>query len=484
MKMSVGDMSSGTTRTESSERESAELIADLVSDARDAMAEIADYDQRQGDRLARAVGWAVYEEERCRELSELAVETTGLGDVEDKYRKKRRKIPGVLDDLLGEPTVGVIETDPERNLTEIAKPVGVVGAVVPSTNPGATPTILTMMALNSRNAIILSPSPRGRAVCEWVVEHVHEQLDRIGAPQDLVQMVTPPVSKAKTYELMDQVDLLQVTGSKDNVRAGQESGTPNYCVGEGNPVSIVDETADVAAAAERIATSKSFDNGTSCSSEGNAVVVDAVYEETVAALEAEGGYLCDDTERSKLREALFPDGHGSLNADALASEPSELAALADIEAPAARRADFLMTEGRGTGPEYPLSGEKITTVLNVFRVPDVDAAFELTRDVLDYEGAGHSAGIHTSDPERATRAGEEIDVARLLVNQTHSFSNGGHYANGLGSTLSEGGGTWGGNQLDENVTFEQFYQTTTVTRPIEGATPPDAAALFDPYPDA
>lgn len=448
------------------------------------MAEIADYDQSQVDQLARAAGWAVYEEERCRELSELAVESTGLGRVADKYQKKRRKIPGALDQLLGEPTVGVVEVDEEQNLTEIAKPVGVVGAVVPSTNPGATPTLLAMMAVNSRNAIVFSPSPRGNAVCQQVVEWVREELARIGAPRDLVQIVPPPVSKDRTYELMEQVDLLQVTGSSDNVRAGQESGTPNYCVGKGNPVSIVDETADVAAAAERIATSKSFDHSTSCSSEGNAAIVDEVYEETLAALTANGGYMCDDEERRKLRETLFPDGDGSLNPDALASPPSALAELADLESDAAREAEFLMTEGTGTGPEHPLSGEKITPVLNVFRVSDVAAAFELTREILAYEGAGHSAGIHTTDPERARRAGEEIDVARLLVNQIHSFSNGGNYRNGLGSTLSEGGGTWGGNQLDENVDFRKFYQTTTVSRVIEDAEEPDPAELFAPYPEA
>ncbi len=472
-------MSSETSQTDSVAPQ--ESVTACVERARDAMAEIAEYDQSQADELARAVGWAVYEESRCREISEIAVETTGLGDVEDKFNKKRRKIPGALDGMLGEQTIGVIETDEERNLVEIAKPVGVVGAVVPSTNPGATPTLLAMMALKSRNAIILSPSPRGRVVCETVVEYIHEQLDRVGAPRDLVQLLPLPVTKEKTYALMDQVDLLQVTGSADNVRAGQESGTPNYCVGKGNPVGIVDETADIEAAAERIATSKSFDNSTSCSSEGNIAIVESVYEETLDALEAAGGYMCDDSQRERLRELLFPDGHGSLNSETLASPPATLAEMAGIEDPAAAEADFLMIQGQGTGPEYPMSGEKITTVLNVFEVADIDAAVDLTQDILDYEGAGHSASLHTTDDQRAVEVGEQIDVARFLVNQIHSFSNGGRYDNGLGSTLSEGGGTWGGNQLDENVTYEQFYQTTTVTRPIEDAAAPDAEEIFAPY---
>jgi sulfoacetaldehyde dehydrogenase len=469
--MSSGAIEAGTDDPE-------RVVEGLIERGRRAMEQIADYDQQQVDDLVRAVGWAVYEESRCREISELAVEQSGLGNADDKFAKKRRKIEGTLDETTGEPSVGVIDRDEERGLTEIAKPVGVVGAVVPSTNPGATPTLLTMMALKGRNAIVLSPSPRGLAVCETVVEYMHEQLERVGAPTDLVTMVPPPVSKAKTYELMDRVDLLQVTGSGNNVRRGQESGTPNYCVGQGNPVSIIDETADLEATAARIAQSKTFDYGTSCSSEGNAAIVEPVYDEAVAALEAEGGYMCDAEERERLVETLFPDG--KLNREAIAAPPADIAELAGLEAPAAREAEFLMTRGQGVGGEHPLSGEKIAPVLNVFEVADFEAALTLTRRVLDYEGAGHSAGVHTSDPERARRAGEAIDVARLLVNQVHSFGNGGHHTNGLGCTLSEGAGTWGGNQLDENVTYEQFIQTTTVSEPFE-ASPPDGEALFEPY---
>ncbi|MFB6117473.1 aldehyde dehydrogenase family protein [Halosegnis sp.] len=456
-----------------------ELVAGILDDARTAMEAIADYDQAALDQLARAIGWAVYREERCRELSELAVETTGLGDADDKYRKKRRKIPGVLEDILATQTVGVVDKDPAAGRVDIAKPVGVVGGVVPSTNPGATPTVLAMLAVNCRNAIVLSPSPRGLAVCEQVVEYVREELAAAGAPPDLVQMLPAPVSKPKTYALMEQVDLLQVTGSADNVRAGQESGTPNYCVGQGNPVAIVDETADVTATAERIATSQQFDNGTSCSSEGNAAVVADVYDETLAALADAGGYLCTGDERRRLCETLFPDGER--DPETLARPATDIADRASIDVP--DETEFLLTRGRGVGPDHPLSGEKLAPVLNVFRVPDVDRALTLASCILAYEGAGHSANIQTTDSERARRAGERLGVARLLVNQPNALANGGHYRNGLTSTLSEGTGTWGGNQLAENVGVEQFYQTTTVARPIEDASPPDADALFAPYVD-
>ena len=230
----------------------AQRIINLDASLQTAMAKIDDYDQARTDKLVQAAAWAVYPDERAREISEVAVETTGLGNVEDKISKKQRKTKGTLSDILGEPSVGVVDRDEESGLVEIAKPVGVVGAVVPSTNPGATPANLAMMALKGRNAVVLSPSPGGVETCELVVDYIHEELDKVGAPTNLVQMVPRPIDKATTYELMDRVDLLQVTGSASNVERGEQSGTPNYCVGEGNAVSVVDSTADLPATAERI----------------------------------------------------------------------------------------------------------------------------------------------------------------------------------------------------------------------------------------
>jgi sulfoacetaldehyde dehydrogenase len=458
------------------------VIEGLIERGERAMAEIAAYDQEGVDELVRAVAWAVYEEERAREISELAVETTGLGNVADKTAKKRRKTFGTLSDLLGEPSVGVVNHSEEDGLTEIAKPVGVVGAVVPSTNPGATPTNIAMMALKGRNAVILSPSPSGLRTCQKVVEYIHGELEAVGAPTDLVGIVPPPVSKEKTYELMDQVDLLQVTGSANNVRRGEQSGTPNYNVGEGNAVSIIDGTADLEATADRIETSKTFDFATSCSSDNSAVIVESVYNDALAALEDAGAYVCNDAEREKLEATMFPEGHGSLSGEITGQPPEGIADAAGLEDPAAREADFFLVEGQGIGPDYPLSGEKISVVLTVFTAPDFEGAIETTQEILDYEGSGHSCGLHTTDEAHTERIGHEVDVCRLLINQPQCVGNGGSFENGLNVTLSMGAGTWGGNQLDENLDYTHFLNITTVAETIE-PDPPTEEDLFGPYLD-
>ncbi|EMA37576.1 acylating sulfoacetaldehyde dehydrogenase [Halococcus hamelinensis] len=463
----------------STDHEPTVIVSELIENAEAAMAAIDDYDQERTDELVQAVGWAIYPEKRAREISEVAVETTGLGNVEDKISKKQRKTKGTLSDVLGKPSVGVIDRDEEAGLVEIAKPVGVVGAVVPSTNPGATPGNLAMMALKGRNAIVLSPSPGGVETCELVVEYIHEELEKVGAPTDLVQMVPRPINKATTYELMEQVDLLQVTGSGSNVEHGEESGTPNYCVGEGNAVSVVDSTANLPAAANRIQESKTFDYATSCSSDNSAVVVESVHEDFLAALEAEGGYVCSDEERAKLESTMFPEGHGSLSGEVVGQPPADIAAAADL-GEEAQDASFFVVEGEGVGSDYPLSGEKISVVLTVYEAPDFDSALDRTSDILDFEGTGHSCGLHTTDDDHAERIGHEIDVARLLINQPQCYGNGGNFDNGLEFTLSMGAGTWGGNQTDENINYTHFLNTTTVSRPLSEEVPSDEA-VFGSY---
>ena len=460
------------------EADPATVVSELIDRGRAAMEQIEDYSQEEVDELVQAVAWSIVEDERAREISELAVETTGMGNVEDKYSKKKRKTMGTLDDLLGEPSVGVINVDEDEGITEMAKPVGVVGAVVPSTNPGATPVNLAMMAVKGRNAIIVSPSPSGLAVCERVVEAVQAELKQVGAPTDLVQMVPSPVNKEKTYELMDQVDLLQVTGSSNNVRYGQESGTPNYCVGEGNAVAIVDETADLEDAAHMIKQSKTFDYATSCSSENSVVIEDAVYDETLEALEDEGGYICDEKEGERVEETLFPDGHGSLNSELIAQPASKIASAAGLED--AEDAEFIVVEGSGIGHEHPLSGEKLSVVLTAYRASDFDDALKTTSDILAFEGSGHSCGLHTTTDDHIQKVGEEMDVCRIMINQPICYGNGGNFNNGMNFTLSMGAGTWGENQLDENLKYTHFINVTTIAETIEEEMPTEED-LFGSY---
>ena len=279
-------------------------VEQLIEKARIAQQIYENYDQGAVDEVVTAVAWALIEPGRNRELSQMAVETTGLGKIEDKILKNERKTLGLLRDLRGAKSVGVISEDEELGITEIARPVGVVAAVTPSTNPVATPTNNTLNALKGRNAIIIAPSPAGEKVCSRLLQYFHEELRRIGAPVDLIQQLPSPVDKIRTLELMKLADWLIVTGSQSNVRAAYSSGTPAIGVGAGNVTVIVDETADLDAAAFKIMKSKTFDYATSCSSENALVLVDQIYDTFLDKLVDCGGRLLDEQEKQTLRDSL------------------------------------------------------------------------------------------------------------------------------------------------------------------------------------
>jgi sulfoacetaldehyde dehydrogenase len=451
------------TAPAAAEAEVAETVAALVRRARQAQAQFETYSQRQVDDVVDAVAWAIVEPSRARDLAELSVRDTGLGNVEDKVVKNRRKTMGTLRDLQGALSVGLIAEKPELGITEYAKPMGVVAAVCPSTNPAATPANKTMMALKGRNAIILSPSPKGGTTCRLLVQYIHEQLDKVGAPRDLVQFVETP-TKPLTYELMRQADFVVVTGSQKNVKAAYSSGTPAIGVGVGNAPVIIDTDADLADAARKIVASKTFDYATSCSSENSLHIHDGVYDEALAALKTHGGYLLDSEEKARLQKAMWPDG--KFNSAVTAQPPEKIAALAGLDSPEARSARFFMVEEEGYGPDYPFSGEKLSLVLTVYRWSDFDQALDRIQGILDFQGAGHSCGIHTKSEERARTVAERLRVARVLVNQAHAMGNGGSFDNGLGFTLTMVAGTWAGNSISENLSYRHFLNITRLARVI------------------
>ncbi len=460
---------------------SSEIVAGLVARACAAQSAVSAYTQAQTNTLVTAVAWACYRTDRAEALARLAIEDTGLGRYEDKVIKNQRKTFGTLRDLLdpGAVSVGIIDDDPATGIQRIAKPVGVVAALCPSTNPSATPINKTMMALKGRNAVILAPSPKGASTCAKTVEYIHAELDRIGAPRDLVQMLPPPISKELTQALMRAVDLVVVTGSQGNVRSAYSSGTPAIGVGAGNVPVIVDATADLADAAGKIARSKTFDYATSCSSENSLVILDAVYDATVAALRREGGYLLDATQRAQLRDALFLP-NGKLSDKITAQAPARIAREAGFTDPAASEAAFFLVEDDGVGDDHPFSGEKLCVALTLFRVRDFPAAVARVQDILDYSGAGHSCGIHTADAAHAQELADVTRVVRVLVNQSHCFNNGGGFDNGLNFTLSMGCGTWAGNSISENLSYRHFLNVTHLVRTIAPREPSEDE-LFGAY---
>jgi sulfoacetaldehyde dehydrogenase len=447
-------------------------IAGLIDKARAAQLIYQRYDQAQVDEVVTAVGWAIINSENNHLLTEMAIRDTGIGIYEDKIRKNYRKTLGLLRDLQGARSVGVIAEYPDKGLIEIARPVGVVGAIVPSTNPVATPFNKTINALKGRNAIILAPSPKGQTVCARLVELIHIELQRVGAPTDLVQHLPLPINKAESYELMRQVDLIVATGSGNNVRACYESGTPAVGVGVGNAPVIVDGSADLTDAATKIAASKTFDNATSCSSENSLVIVDSVYDDMLAALNQQGGRLLSPQEKDQLQNSLWVDGH--LSREIIAQTAKRICEVTGLTREGLENARFLMVEETGIGPDYPYSDEKLSPVLTIYHAADFDDAFQIVSRILDYKGKGHSVGIHTHNDEHVMRLGLEMDTCRVIVNQAHCFATGGSFDNGLPFSLSMGCGSWGGNSIPDNMNYRHFLNTTLIAHTIPDNQPSDA----------
>ena len=451
------------------------IVTPLIEAARAAQRQYQAYDQTAVDAVVTAAGWAIMEPGRNRALAEMAVHDTGLGVVEDKVTKNHRKTLGLLRDLKGAKSVGVIAEYPELGIIEIARPVGVIAAITPSTNPGATPANKIINALKGRNAVIVAPSPKGATTCAALVGYVNAELAKLGAPEGLVQMLPAPITKDATHALMRQADLVVATGSQANVRAAYASGTPAFGVGAGNVAAIIDSSANLADAAAAIARSKTFDNATSCSSENSVVILESIYDAAMAELAKAGGVLLDATEKSLLLATMWHGG--KLNPQTTAQSTAMISMLAGLLRPETANAGFLMVSETGTGPACPFSGEKLAPVMAVYRARDFDHACRIVSDIYAFQGAGHSVGIHSADDDHILRLGLELPVSRVIVNQIHCYATGGSFDNGLPFSLSMGCGTWGRNNFSDNMNYRHYLNITRISRKI-APREPDLEEIF------
>jgi sulfoacetaldehyde dehydrogenase len=433
--------------------------------------------QEKFDRAAQAAAWALMEPTRNAELAAFAVAETGLGNSADKITKNHRKTLGLLRDIRGQKSFGLVDDNPATGVSEFLRPKGVVAAIVPSTNPLATPVNNVVNALKTGNAIILAPSPKGVAPLEKLLGYIYAEFDHIGLDNDLVQMVPSPPSKDKTARLMQLADMLVVTGSQSNVRAAYSSGTPAIGVGMGNVVTIIDETADLDDAAQKIQRSKCFDNATSCSSENAVIVVDAVYDDFVAALGRAGGMLLDPAQTQHLITTHWHDGH--LNRNMLAQDIDAVLRILGMADAAPDGTKFLVAPATGIGPEHPVSGEKMALFLALYRASDFADAKAKACAIHDYQGRGHSLGLHSQNDQRAHELAMEMRACRIIVNQAHCFATGGSFDNGLPFSLSMGCGSWGGNSIDDNLNWTHFVNRVRIARQI----PPVEPSLDDIFAD-
>jgi len=446
----------------------------LLAAARKAMAAIAHYDQEAVDRLCRAVAWAGGNEKTATRLAIMSVEESGMGIPEPT---RRAKVQGVLRDALRQKSIGVIEELPEKGIVKYGKPAGVIASLIPVTSPYVTPVTTAIYALKCANAVIFSPHPKSRGTTGETVRVMRAALKRIGAPEDLVQCVEQP-SIPLANEIMRVCDLTIATGGPAMVKAAYSSGKPAFGVGAGNATMVIDETANVEEAARNSAISKTNDNGSGCSADGNLVIEDSIYPAMLERLQAEGGYLVPEHEKPLLQAAYW-DEENHRTPDTIARSAEDVAAKAGIALPAGKR--FLIVEESKIGKDHLFSTEKLGIVMAVFRYRGFDQALDCVRRIFATGGRGHSCGIYSFNDDHIHRLALVAPVSRIMVRQVQSRANAGTFTNGMPMTSSMGCGFWGGNVTNENISLKHYMNVTWVSRPIPEDRPSEAELFGEFY---
>jgi sulfoacetaldehyde dehydrogenase len=458
------------------EEQKAELAA-AIEKAKAALAIIETYDQKRVDRLCQAVAWAVANKQTFQSLVDMGIAESGLGDPVSRMGK-RLKIRGVLRDALRQKSVGIIEEIPEKGIVKYAKPVGIIAGIVPTTNPDLTPAGIGIYAIKARDVAIFSAHPRAKNTTMETVRIMREALEKEGAPADIFQcLATASIPMASA--LMSTADLVIATGGKDMVRSAYSSGTPAYGVGAGNATMVIDETANIEEAARNTMLSKTSDFGSGCSADGNIILSDKIYDQFVAQLVTEGGYLASEEEKAKLRKVMW-DEEGHRLSNTVAIKPQKLAETAGFSIPADRK--FIIVIGDGIGKQHLFSGEKLTTLLAIHKYSgDFDNALKAVKAIYEVGGKGHSVGIYSFNEEHIHQLALMAPVSRIMVRQPQSKANAGSFTNGMPMTSSLGCGTWGGNIVSENVHLKHYLNTTWVSSPIPEDKPSDAELFGEFY---
>jgi succinate-semialdehyde dehydrogenase len=438
-----------------------EIMA-LVSRARLAQAEFETFSQEQVDGIVRDIAKYVYD--NAEELSRMAVDETGIGLYEDKVLKKKGKARAIWNSLKDKKSRGIIGEDEENNMVFVAKPMGVVGAVTPITNPVVTPMCNGMFALKTGNAVIFAPHPKAQKCAEHLTDAFMDIVRKHGGPEDLIQVVRNG-SITKTQQLMESVDVVVATGGGAMVKSAYSSGKPSFGVGAGNVPVIIDRGVDLGDAVDKIVLGASFDHGIICSHEQFVLTPEEQFAETVQRFTDTGKvwFTDDEAQIQALRDVVFPGGQ--LNKDVVGISPREVAAMAGIDVPASAR--LILLPAKGAGADDILAREKLCPVIAILPYKDFEQAVQLAKANLLVEGAGHSAALHSHDAANINHAGIELPVSRLVVNQASSLTAGGSLTNGFAPTTTLGCGSWGGNSISENLDYKHLMNVSRIGKIIE-----------------
>jgi succinate-semialdehyde dehydrogenase len=462
-----------TTGLQDPQTTTSSQVQELLAKARAAQAAYEAFSQEQVDAIVRGIAKYVYD--NAEPLARMAVDETGIGRYEDKILKNKGKARAIWNSLKGKRSRGIIGEDPETNLVFVAKPVGVVGAVTPITNPIVTPMCNGMFALKTGNAVIFAPHPKAEKCTLLLTNEFMKIVKAHGGPDDLVQTVTNG-SVETTQELMKMVDVVVATGGGAMVKSAYSSGKPSFGVGAGNVPVIIDRDVDLKEAAEKIVTGASFDNGIICSHEQFVFAPQEKYDEVVESFEATGKvwFTEDEALIQKFRELVFPGGQ--LNKNVVGRSCREIGAMIGVDVPETAR--IILLPAKGAGTEDVLAKEKLCPVVAIVPYTEFSQAVADAKANLLVEGAGHSAALHSNTESNIRLAGLELPISRLVVNQPSSLTAGGSLTNGFAPTTTLGCGSWGGNSISENLDYKHLMNVSRIGKVITGKTVPTDAEIW------
>jgi len=421
--------------------------------------EFATFTQAQVDTIFRTAALAA-NDARIR-LAKMAVEETGMGIVEDKVIKNHFASEYIYNQYKDDKTCGVIERDEAFGITKIAEPIGIIAAVVPTTNPTSTAIFKALIALKTRNGIIFSPHPRAKNCTIEAAKIVLEAAERAGAPKGIIAWIDQP-SVELSNAVMKEADLILATGGPGMVKAAYSSGKPAIGVGAGNTPAIIDETAHIKMAVSSILLSKSFDNGVICASEQAALVMESVYAEVKKEFLERGAYILKPKEVEAMRKIILIDGH--LNANIVGQPAAKIAEMAGITVPEATK--VLIGEVTSVELDEPFSHEKLSPVLALYKVKDFQEALDKAARLIELGGLGHTSVLYTdqeTQKDRIAQFGARMKTGRTIINMPSSHGAIGDLYNfKLAPSLTLGCGSWGGNSISENVGVKHLMNVKTV----------------------
>lgn len=435
----------------------------LIQQVKAAQAVYATYTQEQVDLIFKKAAQAA--NEARIPLAKRAVAETGMGIVEDKVIKNHFASEFIYNKYKHEQTCGILEDDPAFGYQRIAEPIGILAGIVPVTNPTSTTIFKALLALKTRNAIIFSPHPRAKQCTAAAAKIVLDAAIAAGAPEGLIGWIEEPtIERSQALMQHPDIKLIIATGGPGMVKAAYSSGHPSLGVGAGNTPAIIDETANIKMAVSSILLSKTFDNGMICASEQSVVIVDAVYEAVKQEFIDRGAYFLDAAERDRLRDCVLENGH--LNPKIVGQSVARLAELADLQFEAGIP-KVLMAEVEEIGTQEPLSYEKLSPILAVYRASDFEDAVLKAEKIVEFGGLGHTSVLYTqpANTEHIRHFENVLRTSRVLINTPASQGAIGDLYNfRLDPSLTLGCGSWGGNTVSENVAAHHLLNIKTVSQ--------------------